>query len=83
MKRAVAPGLASSSGWWIVLGGAAGNAIGSGFNFYSLNAFIIPLSNSFGVSLSAMAAGCRSPVSRAPLSGRSRDTSWTGTARGG
>ena len=44
-------------GWWIVLGGVVGNAVGTGFNFHALPAFLIPLSESFGVSLTAVAAG--------------------------
>ena len=44
-------------GWWIVLGGVLGNAINTGITFHALPAFLIPLSNSFGVSLTVMAAG--------------------------
>ena len=44
-------------GWWIVFGGVLGNAINSGITFHALPAFLIPLSNSFGVSLTVMAAG--------------------------
>ena len=44
-------------GWWIILGGVLGNAINTGITFHALPAFLIPLSNSFGVSLTVMAAG--------------------------
>ena len=44
-------------GWWIILGGILGMAIGTGFNFHGLNAFVIPLSSDFGVSLPVVAAG--------------------------
>lgn len=43
-------------GWWIILGGMAGMVIQNGFNFHGINAFLIPLSTTFGVSLTAVAA---------------------------
>ena len=41
-------------GWWIVLGGIVGMLLGAGFNYHGLNAFVIPVSHTFGVSLTAV-----------------------------
>jgi len=38
-------------GWWIILGGMLGMLVSVGFNHHGLNAFILPLSDSFGVAL--------------------------------
>lgn len=43
-------------GWWIIFGGMAGMIIQNGFNFHGLNAFVLPLSETFGVSVSLVAA---------------------------
>ncbi|MBI4310896.1 MAG: MFS transporter [Chloroflexi bacterium] len=41
-------------GWWIVLGGIAGMVISVGFNHHGLNAFTLPLADSFGISLATI-----------------------------
>jgi MFS family permease len=42
-------------GWWIIIAGLVGMTLGVGFNFHALNAFIIPISDSFNVSISIVA----------------------------
>lgn len=42
-------------GWWIVLGGMVGMTISVGFNFHGLNAFVLPLSDAYAVSITAVA----------------------------
>ncbi len=42
-------------GWWIILAGLVGMTLGVGFNFHALNAFIIPVSDSFNVSIAVVA----------------------------
>jgi len=44
-------------GWWIIIGGILGNTVSGGFNFSALPAFVLPLSDAFGVTLTAVAAG--------------------------
>lgn len=41
-------------GWWIVLGGLLGMVLSVGFNHHGLNAFTLPLSKAFGVSLATI-----------------------------
>ena len=38
-------------GWWIILGGLLGMLVSVGFNFHGLNAFILPLSEGFNITL--------------------------------
>ena len=42
-------------GWWIILAGLVGMTLGVGFNFHALNAFIIPISDTFNVSIAVVA----------------------------
>ena len=42
-------------GWWIILAGLVGMTLGVGFNFHALNAFIIPVSETFNVSIAVVA----------------------------
>ncbi len=42
-------------GWWIVLGGMLGMTISVGFNHHGINAFVLPLSDTFAVSITVVA----------------------------
>ena len=58
MKRSNKPSISTRPrifyGWWIVLGGMLGMFLSAGFNFHGLNAFVIPVSTTYGVSLAAV-----------------------------
>ena len=58
MKRSNKPNISTKPrifyGWWIVLGGMLGMFLSAGFNFHGLNAFVIPVSTTYGVSLVAV-----------------------------
>ena len=41
-------------GWWIILGGAVGTALGASLNFYGFSAFFVSLTREFGWSRSAL-----------------------------
>jgi MFS family permease len=58
MKRSNKPSISTRPrifyGWWIVLGGMLGTFLSAGFNWHGLNAFVIPVSTTYGVSLAAV-----------------------------